>query len=139
MQNIWARPLQSVRMYGPPVDFMDEIIRLCPSAARVIAERRREEGSQINVYMEMGDLIYWLGETHKRARSSGSDAAAAASEVRTFLQLLERDFETGNQELDDLIAVGLLEGLRLTGDEFEYVRQELPPKMSAWFEAAERG
>jgi len=71
-----------------------------------------------------------------RARASGETAERAKVLVREFLDELENQFEVGDEDLDNLIAVGCLEGLRLTGAEFPFLRALLPPRMSAWFARA---
>ena len=122
----------------PPamIAFMNQLVARLPEVAKVIHARRQEERGQILPYMEMGDLISWLGLMQARSRGSRAAGDRARVVVREFLEELENQFEVGNQDVDNLIAVGFLEGLRLTDDEFPSLRAMLPPRMSAWFALA---
>ena len=112
---------------------MNRLAALLPEAAEVIRARRREQRGEILPYSEMDDLVHWLGLTYAQSRGSGAAAERARVVVHEFLQELESNFEIGNQDLDDLIAVGFLEGLRQVGPEFPSIRALLPPRLSAWF------
>ena len=126
-------------MNQPPhitVSFMNELAALVPEAAEVIKARRREQRGELMPYAEMEDLVRWLGSMSAQCRGSGEAAARARTVVPMFLAELENRFEVGEQDVDNLIAVGFLEGLRLAGSEFPSIRALLPSRMSAWFALA---
>jgi hypothetical protein len=126
-------------MNEPPlitVSFMNQLAALVPEAAEVIKARRREQGGEFMPYAEMEDLVKWLGSMSAQSRGSGETAARARAVLRKFLGELESRFEVGDQEIDNLIALGFLEGLRLAGSEFPSIRALLPSRMSAWFALA---
>lgn len=71
-----------------------------------------------------------------RSRGAGRESERARVLVREFLDALENGFELGNEDVDNLIAVGFLKKLRDgTKDEFPTLRAWLPPRMSAWMSA----
>lgn len=113
------------------VAFMNDLASRFPEAAKVI-HLRRQEGGRILPYVEMGELILWLGSVQARTRELGTAGERARVVVRDFLEYLERQFEGGDAEIHNLIAVGFLEGLGLTRDEYPGLRALLPPRMSAW-------
>ena len=126
-------------MNRPPertASFMDSLAAAIPEAGEIIRARRREQRGEILPYAEMEDLTVWIGRMNARSRGSGPVAERAGAVVDEFLQTLEGHFEVGDQNLDNLIAIGFLEGLRATGQEFPSLRTLLPRRMSAWFALA---
>ena len=129
----WLDPGGRLNKPNPPavVAFMNELASRFPDAAKVIQAQRRED-QRILPYVEMGALILWLGSVQARTREPGTLGERATVGVRDFLDYLEHQFEGGDADIRNLIAVGFLEGLGLTKDEYPALRALLPPRMSAW-------
>lgn len=113
---------------------MTELARAVPGAARVIAAQREENFGEVLPHMEMGDLIFWAGEKYRESTGDGDDAAIARMELTEFFRRMEAAFEIGDQDLNELVVVGFLEGLGLTKDAEPGIRAMLPPRMRRAYE-----
>jgi len=119
--------------------FMNQIAGAFPGAARIIRAQRQEVRGEILPHMEMSGLISWAGETYAKSRGTDPASRRARRELERFLQMLEARFETGEQEVDDLIAVSFLEGLVQTGESLPGLRALLGPRMLTWYRLACEG
>jgi hypothetical protein len=113
------------------ITFMNELAAAIPEVGAVIRARRREE-KDLLPYMEMMALLQWIRSVSVISEAQGEGASSADRTIRDFLLYLETHFEVGDPEVDNLIALGFLEGLGLTEDQFPKLRTRLPTRLSAW-------
>jgi len=105
---------------------MNELAQTFPEVGQLIHALRREEG-EIFPYAEMEEIVFRLRD------SAEIDGGLPLGEL---LQFLESRFEVGDQDIDDLIAIGFLETFGLLGrSKYWALRARLPQRMGAWMNA----
>jgi hypothetical protein len=114
---------------------LNTITAALPQIGAVIREARRDAHGEVNDYMELHGVTDWLIDTVRRD-STESPAAESMRQAQTLLQILESNFEVGDQNVDDLISAAVLEHLWLANEVRPRIRAMLPPKMAAWYSLA---
>ena len=110
--------------------FMDEIAKSIPEARAVVQATRREQG-EVLPHIEMAELTRWAIESIRtNPKPTTNDA------VLRLLEMLERRFQDGDQDVDDLIGTSFLENLGQAGDDIDLMTRVLPDKLSAWYLAS---
>jgi len=111
------------------VAFLDSLGDALPEVGAVIHSTRRENDGLALATLEMADVTRWFIAAFRNYQSKTGRAGPAGEVVAKFLWMMEASFETGDQEVDDLIATSFLENLHQAGEDLSGILAILPGKL----------
>jgi hypothetical protein len=115
-------------MSARTVEFVRSLAARFPSLAGMLADHLEDNG-EVLPHLFFGDLTRYVVSLHLAAASLGEHGAP--QELRDILDFLEAAYESGDEELQELISVSFLEHIPRPGEAGSDVRGMVGPALSA--------
>lgn len=112
-------------------DFVQQLLRI-DQDIKVLYNAHIDTYGQLLVFVFMGELSHWFIELYKKW--SGAKTTGDLVKWSRFLKVLESAVASGNEGIEEIVAVGFLENLGNSGELEEQIASQLPPLLRAIYD-----